>query len=51
MKASRGVMASMNEAQIKLFEERHMKILEEFPAEFTIRHKVFLTYYYRKDME
>lgn len=51
MKASRGVMASMNKGQIKIFEERHMKMLEEFPMEFTIRHKVFLTYYYRKDMK
>lgn len=39
-------MASMNEEQIKLFEERHIEMLEEFPEEFTIRHKVFLTYYY-----
>lgn len=51
MKASRGVMASMNEEQIKQFEEKHMKMLEEFPEKFTVRYKVFLTYYYRKDME
>lgn len=31
--------------------EKHMEMLEEFPYVFTIRHKVFLTYHYRKDME
>lgn len=46
MMASRGVMASMNEEQIALFDREHRKMLEEkYPEEFTIKHKIFLTWY------
>lgn len=47
MMASRGVMASMNDEQIKLFDTEHRKLLsEKYPENFTIKHKVFLTWYY-----
>lgn len=47
MMASRGVMASMNDEQIKLFDAEHRKMLQEkYPENFTIKHKVFLTWYY-----
>ena len=46
MKASRGVLASMDEEAIKQFEEKHWKMMMKLPEEFTIKHKVFLTYYY-----
>lgn len=46
MMASRGVMASMNEEQIAMFDKEHRKMLEEkYPEEFTIKHKIFLTWY------
>ena len=46
MMASRGVMASMNEEQLAQFDKEHRAMLEEkYPEEFTIRHKVFLTWY------
>ena len=49
MMASRGVMASMNEEQIALFDKEHRKMLEEkYPEEFTIKHKIFLTWYRMK---
>lgn len=49
MMASRGVMASMNEEQIKQFDREHRAMLEKkYPEEFTIRHKIFLTWYYLK---
>lgn len=49
MMASRGVMASMNEKQIALFDREHRKMLEEkYPEEFIIKHKIFLTWYYIK---
>lgn len=46
MKASRGVLASMNEEILRTFEEEHWKMMMELPEEFVIKHKVFLTYYY-----
>lgn len=46
MKASRGVLASMDEEAVKQFEEKHWKMMMKLPEEFTIKHKVFLTYYY-----
>ncbi len=45
--ASRGVMASMNDEQIELFDAEHRRMLQEkYPENFTIKHKVFLTWYY-----
>ena len=47
MMASRGVMASMNAEQLAQFDAEHRKMLEEkYPEKFTVRHKVFFTWYY-----
>lgn len=47
MMASRGVMASMNKEKIAQFDREHKAMLEEkYPEEFTVRHKIFLTWYY-----
>ena len=47
MMASRGVMASMNAEQLAQFDAEHKKMLEEkYPEKFTVRHKVFFTWYY-----
>jgi ubiquinone/menaquinone biosynthesis C-methylase UbiE len=47
MMASRGVMASMNAKQLVQFDAEHRKMLEEkYPERFTVRHKVFFTWYY-----
>ena len=47
MMASRGVMASMNAKQLVQFDAEHRKMLEEkYPEKFTVRHKVFFTWYY-----
>jgi ubiquinone/menaquinone biosynthesis C-methylase UbiE len=47
MMASRGVMASMNEEQLKRFDHEHIEMLNvKYPEEFTVKHKIFLTWYY-----
>lgn len=45
IKACRGVLASMDTKTFERFEEAHIKILQQLPEQFTIKHKVFLTYY------
>ena len=45
IKTCRGVLASMNEETFKKFEEAHLEMLERLPERFTVRHKVFLTWY------
>ena len=45
IKACRGVLASMDTKTFEKFEEAHIKILQHLPEQFTIKHKVFLTYY------
>lgn len=45
IKACRGVLASMDSETFKIFEEKHLAMLNELPEEFTVKHKVFLTYY------
>ena len=46
MLASRGVMASMNEKQLLQFDKEHRTMLEEkYPERFTVKHKIFLTWY------
>ncbi|MDE6723414.1 MAG: class I SAM-dependent methyltransferase [Eubacterium sp.] len=46
MMASRGVMASMNEEKIRLFDQKHREMLEKkYPEEFMVKHKIFLTWY------
>ena len=47
MMASRGVMASMDAEKIEKFDNEHMAMLQEkYPEKFTIKHKLFLTWYY-----
>ena len=47
MMASRDVMASMKAKQLAQFDAEHRKMLEEkYPERFTVRHKVFFTWYY-----
>ena len=45
MMASRGVMASMNEQQVKQYEKEHLEMLKEYPEEFKVGHVVFITSY------
>lgn len=46
IRASRGVMASMDNKALQKFEAVHSRMLEEtLPEKFFVRHKVFLTYY------
>ncbi len=46
MKTCRGVLASMDEGTFNVFEKEHIQIMNMLPEKFTVRHKVFLTYYY-----
>ena len=46
IKACRGVLASMDVETLENFEEAHLKMLCQLPEQFTIKHKVFLTYYH-----
>ena len=46
IKACRGVLASMNEKTFTEFESSHLRLLSSLPEQFTVRHEVFLTYYY-----
>ena len=48
IKACRGVLASMDSETFRRFEERHLELLSALPERFTVRHKVFLTYYIMK---
>ncbi len=46
MLSSRGVMAAMNQDQINQFDSEHKKMLQEkYPETFTVKHKIFLTWY------
>ena len=45
IKSSRGVLASMDKSTFELFEKQHLQLLEHLPQQFTVKHKVFLTYY------
>ncbi len=47
MMASRGVMASADPDKIAQFDREHREMLaKKYPEEFTVKHKIFLTYYY-----
>lgn len=46
IKACRGVLASMDHKTFEKFEEVHLKMLQQLPEQFTVKHKVFLTYYH-----
>ncbi len=43
--ACRGVLASMDPQTFAVFEKEHLRMLEELPEQFTVKHKVFITYY------
>lgn len=45
MLACRGTMASMDEATLALWDERHRRMLAKCPARFTVQHKVYIAYY------
>ncbi len=45
MCACRGTLASMNREQFELWSEEHRKMLLSRPEEFTVRHKVYITYF------
>jgi ubiquinone/menaquinone biosynthesis C-methylase UbiE len=45
MKACRGVLASMDKDTFEMFEKRHLELLDHLPQQFTVKHKVFLTFY------
>lgn len=47
MMASRGVMASADPDKIEQFDWEHRQMLiNKYPKQFTIKHKIFLTYYF-----
>lgn len=46
IKACRGVLASMDEETFRVFERKHLKMMDKLPESFTVEHEVFLTYYY-----
>ena len=46
MLSSRGVLAAMNEEQVKRFDREHRRMLaEKYPERFTVKHKIFLIWY------
>lgn len=51
MLASRGVMASMDEEMLERFHEEHWNYMLTLPENFTVRHKVFFTWYYPGKMK
>ena len=45
MLACRGTMASMDAETLRLWDERHRRILLKFPEQFTVRHKIYIASY------
>lgn len=45
MCACRGTLASMDETTLRKWDEKHRKFLEKCPESFTIKHKVYVTYF------
>lgn len=45
MCACRGTLASMDENTFKKWDGKHREFLETCPKEFTIRHKIYITYF------
>ena len=45
MLACRGTMASMDDETLALWDERHRRMLEKFPRQFTVRHRVYIAVY------
>lgn len=45
MCACRGTLASMDKAQFAAWREAHLKMLQAYPEAFTVKHKVYITYF------
>ncbi len=45
MCACRGTLASMNKEQFEKWSEAHLKMLSDYPESFTVKHKVYITYF------
>ena len=45
MLACRGTMASMDEDTLNKWNKKHLKLLEKYPEEFEIKHKVYIAWY------
>ncbi len=45
MLACRGTMASMDDETLRVWDERHRKILAKQPEAFTVRHKIYIASY------
>ncbi len=45
MCACRGTLASMSEEQFEKWEAEHIKMLSAYPEEFTVKHKIYITYF------
>ena len=45
MLACRGTMASMDDDTLKKWNKEHLKLLEKYPEEFEIKHKVYIAWY------
>lgn len=45
MCACRGTLASMDENTFTKWDKKHRKFLEKCPEEFTIKHKIYITYF------
>jgi ubiquinone/menaquinone biosynthesis C-methylase UbiE len=45
MCACRGTLASMDKSTFEKWSKAHKKMLEEYPEEFTVKHKLYITYF------
>ncbi len=45
MCACRGTLASMDEATFTAWSDAHKKILSEYPAEFEVKHRLYISYF------
>ena len=45
MCACRGTLASMSKKQFDLWSKAHLEMLSKFPESFTVKHKVYITYF------
>ena len=45
MCACRGTLASMDKETFEAWSKAHKKMLEEYPNEFEIRHKLYISYF------
>ncbi len=45
MCACRGTLASMGKAQFEKWSAEHLKMLSEYPERFTVKHRIYITYF------